>query len=176
MLVEEVGLGTLFVLAFANGANDVGKSVAPLVGDGGPLRSHSARRAFLWGGNPQWSGKPLSNPALRQIVPNIHSANGGDHSDSDFCPCSTRGSYWLGSDRNVSPASGINNSCGHRSNRSPNSLPIRSRKRTVEYARLEGPTTTGCWPRHRTSSHLRPRSSRLTSTSLEGLSESFLDN
>src|SRR5437667_11637494 len=50
MLVEEVGLGTLFVLAFANGANDVGKSVAPLVGDGGPLRSHSARRAFLWGG------------------------------------------------------------------------------------------------------------------------------
>ena len=36
MLVEEVGLSVLFVLAFANGANDVGKSVASLMSSTGP--------------------------------------------------------------------------------------------------------------------------------------------
>ena len=50
LLVQEVGLGVLFLLAFANGANDVGKSVAPLVDDPRSLRSRSARRALLWGG------------------------------------------------------------------------------------------------------------------------------
>jgi inorganic phosphate transporter, PiT family len=50
LLVQEVGLGVLFVLAFANGANDVGKSVAPLVDDPKSLKSRSARRALLWGG------------------------------------------------------------------------------------------------------------------------------
>jgi PiT family inorganic phosphate transporter len=50
LLVQEVGLGVLFLLAFANGANDVGKSVAPLVDDPKSLRSRSAHRALLWGG------------------------------------------------------------------------------------------------------------------------------
>ncbi len=52
MLIEEVGLTVLFVLAFANGANDVGKSVASLMsstgpGPGGP---RLGRRPLLWGG------------------------------------------------------------------------------------------------------------------------------
>ncbi len=48
MWVTEVGLAVLFVLAFANGANDVGKSVASLVhvGPGGSI----GRRPLLWGG------------------------------------------------------------------------------------------------------------------------------
>ena len=48
MLIEEVGLGVLFVLAFANGANDVGKSVASLMHfdpDG-----KTSGRPLLWGG------------------------------------------------------------------------------------------------------------------------------
>jgi len=36
LLAEEVGLTALFVLAFANGANDVGKSVASLMSSTGP--------------------------------------------------------------------------------------------------------------------------------------------
>ncbi|HVH15353.1 MAG TPA: inorganic phosphate transporter [Candidatus Angelobacter sp.] len=50
LLVEEVGLGVLFVLAFANGANDVGKSVASLMSTSGPEGSRLRRRALLWGG------------------------------------------------------------------------------------------------------------------------------
>jgi len=48
MWVTEVVLAVLFVLAFANGANDVGKSVASLVhvGPGGSI----GRRPLLWGG------------------------------------------------------------------------------------------------------------------------------
>ncbi len=48
MWIPEVGLAVLFVLAFANGANDVGKSVASLVhvGPGGSI----GRRPLLWGG------------------------------------------------------------------------------------------------------------------------------
>src|SRR3989442_1629621 len=50
MLVEEVGLTVLFVLAFANGANDVGKSVASLMSTSGPGGPRLRRRALLWGG------------------------------------------------------------------------------------------------------------------------------
>jgi len=48
LLIEEVGLGILFVLAFANGANDVGKSVESLVhlNQGGRI----SRRPLFWGG------------------------------------------------------------------------------------------------------------------------------
>jgi len=48
LLIEEAGLGVLFVLAFANGANDVGKSVASLM----PLgpEGRVSRRPLLWGG------------------------------------------------------------------------------------------------------------------------------
>jgi len=47
-LIEEAGLGVLFVLAFANGANDVGKSVASLMhlDPGGK----TSRSPLLWGG------------------------------------------------------------------------------------------------------------------------------
>jgi phosphate/sulfate permease len=50
MLVEEAGLTVLFVLAFANGANDVGKSVASLMSTAGPGDPRLRRRALLWGG------------------------------------------------------------------------------------------------------------------------------
>jgi PiT family inorganic phosphate transporter len=50
LLVEEVGLSVLFVLAFANGANDVGKSVASLMSTTGPGGPRLRRRALLWGG------------------------------------------------------------------------------------------------------------------------------
>jgi PiT family inorganic phosphate transporter len=50
LLVEEVGLSVLFVLAFANGANDVGKSVASLMSTSGPGGPRLRRRALLWGG------------------------------------------------------------------------------------------------------------------------------
>src|SRR3989442_249895 len=50
MLVEEVGLSVLFVLAFANGANDVGKSVASLMSSSGPGGPRLGRRPLLWGG------------------------------------------------------------------------------------------------------------------------------
>src|SRR2546427_11512432 len=50
MLVEEVGLTVLFVLAFANGANDVGKSVASLTSSTGPGGPRVGRRPLLWGG------------------------------------------------------------------------------------------------------------------------------
>jgi phosphate/sulfate permease len=50
LLVEEVGLSVLFVLAFANGANDVGKSVASLMSTAGPGDPRLRRRALLWGG------------------------------------------------------------------------------------------------------------------------------
>ena len=46
--VEEVGLGFLFVLAFANGANDVGKSVASLLHIG--PAGLTGRRPLVWGG------------------------------------------------------------------------------------------------------------------------------
>jgi inorganic phosphate transporter, PiT family len=48
LLVEEVGLGLLFILAFANGANDVGKSVESLLHIG--PRGLTGRRPLLWGG------------------------------------------------------------------------------------------------------------------------------
>jgi len=47
--VEELGLAALFALAFANGANDAGKSVASLMMPG-PSGSPPKRRALLWGG------------------------------------------------------------------------------------------------------------------------------
>jgi len=47
LLVEEVGLGVLFLLAFTNGANDVGKSIATVVESSG---GRSTRRALVWGG------------------------------------------------------------------------------------------------------------------------------
>jgi inorganic phosphate transporter, PiT family len=50
LLVEDVGLGVLFVLAFANGANDVGKSVASLMSTADPGVPKLRRRALLWGG------------------------------------------------------------------------------------------------------------------------------
>src|SRR5207244_3647078 len=50
LLVEEVGLTVLFVLAFANGANDVGKSVASLMSTSGPGGPRLGRRPLLWGG------------------------------------------------------------------------------------------------------------------------------
>jgi PiT family inorganic phosphate transporter len=50
LLIEEVGLTVLFVLAFANGANDVGKSVASLMSTSGPGGPRLRRRALLWGG------------------------------------------------------------------------------------------------------------------------------
>ena len=50
MLVEEIGLTVLFVLAFANGANDVGKSVASLMSASGPGGPRMGRRPLLWGG------------------------------------------------------------------------------------------------------------------------------
>jgi len=48
LLIEDAGLSVLFVLAFANGANDVGKSVASLMhlDPGGK----TSRRPLLWGG------------------------------------------------------------------------------------------------------------------------------
>lgn len=50
MVLEIAGLGALAALAFANGANDVSKSVAPLVGGCGSPGSGLIRRALLWGG------------------------------------------------------------------------------------------------------------------------------
>jgi len=50
LLIEEVGLTVLFVLAFANGANDVGKSVASLMSTSGPGGPRLGRRPLLWGG------------------------------------------------------------------------------------------------------------------------------
>ena len=50
LLAEEVGLTALFVLAFANGANDVGKSVASLMSSTGPGGPRLGRRPLLWGG------------------------------------------------------------------------------------------------------------------------------
>ncbi len=50
LLVEELGLTVLFVLAFANGANDVGKSVASLMSTSGPGGPRLGRRPLLWGG------------------------------------------------------------------------------------------------------------------------------
>ncbi len=47
--VEEIGLAALFTLAFANGANDAGKSVASLIMPG-PSGSPPKRKALLWGG------------------------------------------------------------------------------------------------------------------------------
>ncbi len=44
-----MGLAALFALAFVNGANDVGKSVAPLVGSAGLSVSGGVRRALFWG-------------------------------------------------------------------------------------------------------------------------------
>ena len=49
MLVEEAGVAVLFVLAFANGANDVGKSVASLMVPKTP-GSRLNRWPLLWGG------------------------------------------------------------------------------------------------------------------------------
>jgi inorganic phosphate transporter, PiT family len=49
LLVLEVGLSVLFILAFANGANDVGKSVASLMSTPGP-GARLGRRPLLWGG------------------------------------------------------------------------------------------------------------------------------
>ena len=48
MLIQEAGLGVLFILAFANGANDVGKSVASLLHVG--PRGLTGRRPLLFGG------------------------------------------------------------------------------------------------------------------------------
>ena len=48
MLIEEAGLGVLFILAFANGANDVGKSVASLLHFG--PQGLTGRRPLLLGG------------------------------------------------------------------------------------------------------------------------------
>ena len=50
MLVEAVGLGVLFLLAFGNGANDAGKSIAPLMIDPGGTGWRPSRRALIWGG------------------------------------------------------------------------------------------------------------------------------
>ena len=47
-MIEIVGLAVLFLLAFANGANDVGKSVASLVHIG--PTGLTGRRPLLWGG------------------------------------------------------------------------------------------------------------------------------
>jgi PiT family inorganic phosphate transporter len=47
--VEALGLAALFVLAFANGANDVGKSVASLM-EPGPQGKPRRRGPLLWGG------------------------------------------------------------------------------------------------------------------------------
>ena len=47
MLIEDVGIGVLFLLAFASGANDVGKSVATIVETHG---ARSIRRALAFGG------------------------------------------------------------------------------------------------------------------------------
>lgn len=48
MLAVEIGLGLLFILGFANGANDVGKSVASLLHIG--PQGLTGRRPLLWGG------------------------------------------------------------------------------------------------------------------------------
>ncbi len=48
--VEELGLAILFLLAFANGANDVGKSVASLMDAPGPQGTGRRRGPLLWGG------------------------------------------------------------------------------------------------------------------------------
>ena len=47
-VIQEAGLGVLFILAFANGANDVGKSVASLLHVG--PQGLTGRRPLLWGG------------------------------------------------------------------------------------------------------------------------------
>jgi len=47
LLIEDVGIGVLFLLAFASGANDVGKSVATIVETHG---ARSIRRALVFGG------------------------------------------------------------------------------------------------------------------------------
>ncbi len=49
LTIEELGLAALFALAFANGANDAGKSVASLMMPG-PSGSPPRRRALVWGG------------------------------------------------------------------------------------------------------------------------------
>ena len=46
---EELGLAALFALAFANGANDAGKSVASLMMPG-PSGSPPKRKPLIWGG------------------------------------------------------------------------------------------------------------------------------
>lgn len=48
MLIEELGLAALFILAFANGANDAGKSVASLMVPGPSGRP--GRKPLIWGG------------------------------------------------------------------------------------------------------------------------------
>jgi inorganic phosphate transporter, PiT family len=47
--IEELGLAALFLLAFANGANDAGKSVVTLEAPG-PTGSPIKRRPLVWGG------------------------------------------------------------------------------------------------------------------------------
>ena len=49
MSYEELGLAALFVLAFANGANDAGKSVVTLEAPG-PVGSPTKKRPLVWGG------------------------------------------------------------------------------------------------------------------------------
>src|SRR5439155_2985835 len=47
---EELGLAALFALAFANGANDVGKSVASLMMPGPSGSPPRKRKPLIWGG------------------------------------------------------------------------------------------------------------------------------
>ena len=50
MTIEELGLAALFALAFANGANDAGKSVASLMMPGPSGSPPKKRKPLIWGG------------------------------------------------------------------------------------------------------------------------------
>ena len=84
LLVEEVGLTVLFVLAFANGANDVGKSVASLMSTAGPGGPRLRRRALLWGGVFSGLGSisaiPISGRLLTVFTPQSILRNSTDSS------------------------------------------------------------------------------------------------
>src|SRR6058998_564346 len=114
-VTADLGLGVLFVLAFGNGANDVGKSIVALMTDPDTATFRPRYSPLVWGG----------------IFSGLGSVAGG---------CGG-----LDPARNSAQDSSLDNACNRRCDHCTGGLLARCFESTMGLSHLEDPPSPSCW-------------------------------
>src|SRR5881396_3768195 len=144
-ITADIGLVVLFVLAFGNGANDVGKSIVALMTDPETATFRPILTACL-GRHIQRPGQCRCHSHLGQTVLRVHASElPPDGSRVLLHTSGAGGCGGLDPARNSAKDSSLDNACNRRCDHCTGGLLARCFESTMGLSHLEDPPSPSCW-------------------------------